>query len=200
MPLVYFVPGSRTHHNPTAKHAITLLEESIRQYGKPEQVLTDRGTQFHPARGGISEFTQFCTGKGIQHIVRSVRRPSTIGKIEAFHKAYTIEASIYPTHKEFVNYWNYERTHQGIGYLYPADVHFRNLTHHSGQNTSMQGLIYRLCATISLRISYNSLDRSRSSLKVSRTLPKTTSRNWRIERDFIPILDGGITIECLPIE
>jgi len=127
-----FVPGSRTHHNPTAKHAITLLEESISQYGKPEQVLTDRGSQFYPARGGISEFTEFCTGNGIQHIVASVRRPSTIGKIEAFHKAYTIEASIYPTHKEFVNYWNYERPHQGIGYLYPADVYFRDLTHHSG--------------------------------------------------------------------
>jgi len=127
-----FVPGSRTNHNPTAKHAIKLLEESMSQYGQPEQVLTDRGTQVYPARGGISEFTKFCTGNGIEHIVTSIRRPSTIGKIEAFHKAYTIEASIYPTHKEFVNYWNYERPHQGIGYLYPADVYFRDLTHHSG--------------------------------------------------------------------
>jgi transposase InsO family protein len=122
-----FIPGSRIHHNPTAKHAIRLLEESVKQYGKPDQILTDRGTQFYPARGGISEFTEFCSGNGIQHIVASVRRPSTIGKIEAFHKAYTIEASIYPTHKEFVNYWNYERPHQGIGYLYPADVYFRDL-------------------------------------------------------------------------
>jgi transposase InsO family protein len=127
-----FVPGSRTHHNPTAKHAITLLEESISQYGKPEQVLTDRGSQFYPARGGISEFTEFCTRNSIEHIVTSVRRPSTIGKIEAFHKAYVYEAWMYPTHREFVNYWNYERPHQGIGYLYPADVYFRDLTHHTG--------------------------------------------------------------------
>jgi len=127
-----FIPGSRVHHNPTAEHAIKLLEESIIRYGKPDQVLTDRGTQFYPARGGISAFTEYCSGNGIQHIVTSVRRPSTIGKIEAFHKAYTIEASIYPTHKEFVDYWNYQRPHQGIGYLYPADVYFRDLTHHSG--------------------------------------------------------------------
>ena len=127
-----FVPGSKTHHNPTAEHAITLLEESISQYGKPEQVLTDRGTQFHPVRGDISEFTEFCTRNGIEHIVASVRRPSTIGKIEAFHKAYVYEAWMYPTHREFVNYWNYERPYQGIGYLYPADVYFRDLTHHSG--------------------------------------------------------------------
>jgi len=127
-----FIPGSRVHHNPTAEHAIKLLVESVKQYGKPDQILTDRGTQFYPARGGISTFTKYCSGNGIQHIVASIRRPSTIGKIEAFHKAYTIEASIYPTHKEFVNYWNYERPHQGIGYLYPAEVYFRDLTHHSG--------------------------------------------------------------------
>ena len=122
-----FIPGSRVHHNPTAEHAIKLLEKSVKQYGKPDQILTDRGTQFYPARGGISEFTKYCSGNGIEHIVASVRRPSTIGKIEAFHKAYTIEASIYPTHKEFVNYWNYQRPHQGIGYFYPADVYFRDL-------------------------------------------------------------------------
>jgi transposase InsO family protein len=127
-----FIPGSRVHHDPTAEHAIKLLEESVRQYGKPDQILTDRGTQFYPARGGISEFTEFCGGNGIQHIVTSIRRPSTIGKIEAFHKAYTIEAWIYPTHQRFVNYWNYQRPHHGIGNLYPADVYFRDLTHHSG--------------------------------------------------------------------
>jgi transposase InsO family protein len=127
-----FIPGSRVHHNPTAEHAIHLLEECVKSYGKPKQILTDRGTQFYPARGGESEFTEFCTGNGIQHIVTSVRRPSTIGKIEAFHKAYTIEAPIYPTHQAFVNYWNYERPHQGLGYLYPADVYFKDLLTHLG--------------------------------------------------------------------
>jgi transposase InsO family protein len=128
-----FIPSSRIHHNPTAEHAIKLLEESMKQYGKPDQILTDRGTQFYPARGeGPSTFTEFCNGNSIQHIVTSVRRPSTIGKIEAFHKSYKLEAWMFPTHKQFVNYWNYERPHQGISYLYPADVYFRDLTHHSG--------------------------------------------------------------------
>ena len=121
-----FIPGSRIHHNPTTRHAIRLLEESINQYGKPDQILTDRGTQFYPARGGVSEFTEWCSGNGIQHIVASVRRPSTIGKIEAFHKAYVCEAWMFPTHQEFVRYWNYERPHQGIRYLYPADIYFKD--------------------------------------------------------------------------
>jgi len=121
-----FIPGSRVRHNPTAEHAIKLLEESVRQYGKPDQILTDRGTQFYPARGGISEFTEFCTGNGIQHIVASVRRPSTIGKIEAFHKAYVCESWMFSSHRGFIHYWNYERPHQGIRYLYPADVYFHD--------------------------------------------------------------------------
>ena len=122
-----FVPGSEIHYNPTGEHAIHLLEDCIYQYGKPDQILTDQGTQFHPARGELSAFTEFCNGNGIEHIKASVRRPSTIGKIEAFHKAYDCEAWMFNSHQEFIDYWNYQRPHQGISYLYPADVYFRDL-------------------------------------------------------------------------
>ncbi|MCJ7505909.1 hypothetical protein MUP05_05505, partial [Candidatus Bathyarchaeota archaeon] len=60
-------------------------------------------------------------------IMASIRRPSTIGKIEAFHKAYVQEAWMFNSHQGFVHYWNYERPHQGIRYLYPADIYFRDL-------------------------------------------------------------------------
>lgn len=43
-------------------------------------------------------------GIGIERMFTSVRRPSAIGKIEAFHKAHTCEASIYTPHKESVKY------------------------------------------------------------------------------------------------
>ncbi len=69
-----FIPGSRIHHNPTAEHAIRLLGESVKRYGWPDQVLTDRGTQFYPARDGQSMFTEYCTGNGIQHIHTRRRR------------------------------------------------------------------------------------------------------------------------------
>jgi transposase InsO family protein len=121
-----FVPGSEIHHNPTGENAIHLLENCIHQYGKPDQILTDQGTQFHPARGDLSTFTEYCSGNGIEHIRASIRRPSTIGKIEAFHKAYTIEAWMFRSHQEFIHYWNYQRPHQGIGYLYPADIYFKD--------------------------------------------------------------------------
>jgi len=122
-----FVPGGEIHHTPTGEHAIRLLEDCILQYGKPDQMLTDQGTQFHPARGDLSDFTEFCSGNGIEHIMASIRRPSTIGKIEAFHKAYDQEAWMFNSHQEFIHYWNYQRPHQGIDYLYPADIYFRDL-------------------------------------------------------------------------
>jgi hypothetical protein len=37
------------------------------------------------------------------------RGASTIRKIEAFHKAHKYEAWMFPSHQQFVNYWNYER-------------------------------------------------------------------------------------------
>jgi transposase InsO family protein len=122
-----YVPGSEIHYNPTGEHAIHLLKECIHQHGKPDQILTDQGTQFHPARGDLSAFTEFCSGNGIEHIMASIRRPSTIGKIEAFHKAYVQEAWMFNSHQEFIHYWNYQRPHQGIGYQYPANIYFRDL-------------------------------------------------------------------------
>ena len=45
------------------------------------------------------KFMEFCGGNGIEHIVTSVRRPSTISKIEVFHKGYVCEASMFATHR-----------------------------------------------------------------------------------------------------
>lgn len=118
-----YVVGSEIYHNPKASHAVNLLRQCVKQYGKPTQVLTDQGTQFVSVRGGVSMFAQFCNDNSIQHIVASKRRPTTIGKVEAWHKAYEYERRI--GHKEFVRYWNYDRPHQGIGYLIPCELYFK---------------------------------------------------------------------------
>ena len=83
----HFVTGSVKIRDPTGENAITLLEKAVRRFGVPEQVLTDQGNQFKPARGELSWFTCQCAELGIHHITASKRRPTTIGKIEAFHKA-----------------------------------------------------------------------------------------------------------------
>jgi putative transposase len=121
-----FITGSVKIWSPTGENAILLLEKAVKRYGVPEQVLTDQGTQFKPARGGTSEFALHCQELGIEHITASVRRPTTIGKIEAFHKAYEAESHLFKEHWSFIRYYNYTRPHEGLNYLTPAEIYLKD--------------------------------------------------------------------------
>jgi putative transposase len=121
-----FVTGSVKVWNPTGECAVQLLEKAVRKYGVPEQVLTDQGTQFKSARGETSDFALHCQDMGIEHITASKRRPTTIGKTEAFHKAYENEAHLFNQHWSFIRYYNYTRPHEALNYLTPATVYLKN--------------------------------------------------------------------------
>jgi len=121
-----FITGSVKIWDPTGENAILLLEKTVRKYGVPEQVLTDQGTQFKPARGGMSEFALHCRDLGIEHITASKRRPTTIGKIEAFHKAYEAESHLFNQHWCFIRYYNWTRPHEALSYLTPAEIYFKD--------------------------------------------------------------------------
>ena len=122
-----FITGSVKIWSPTGENAILLLEKAVKRYGVPEQILTDQGTQFKPARGGTSKFGRHCRELGIEHITASVRRPTTIGKIEAFHKAYDAESHLFKLHWSFIRYYNYTRPHEALNYLTPATIYFKDL-------------------------------------------------------------------------
>jgi len=120
-----FITGSVKIWNPTGENALLVLDRAVKKYGVPKQILTDQGTQFKPARGEISAFDRHCTELGIEHITASVRRPTTCGKIEAFHKAYEYESHLFKEHWSFIRYYNYFRPHEGIGYLTPAEIYLK---------------------------------------------------------------------------
>lgn len=122
-----FITGSVKIWNPTGENAIQLLEKSVKKFGVPLQVLTGQGTQFKPARGELSQFTEYCHELGISHITASKRRPTTIGKIEAFHKAYVNESHLFNAHWTFVRYYNWTRPHEALNYLTPAKIYFKDL-------------------------------------------------------------------------
>lgn len=121
-----FITGSVKIWSPTGENAILLLEKVVKRYGVPEQILTDQGTQFKPARGGTSEFARHLQDMGIEHITASKRRPTTIGKIEAFHKAYEAESHLFNRHWSFIGYYNYTRPHEALNYLTPATIYFKD--------------------------------------------------------------------------
>lgn len=123
-----FIVGSRRFPEATTHNVIRLLEGICKRYGCPEQVLTDNGTQFCNNRNdNPSTFTTFCTELGIEHIRTSKKRPTTTGKIEAFHGCYEREAWRFKTHGAYIHHWNYQRPNGAIGYLYPIEVFYRDM-------------------------------------------------------------------------
>jgi putative transposase len=130
-----FVVGCRIEHDATTEFAIRLLEKTILKYGKPKQILSDRGVQFFCSdkdgkEQGISRFSQFCVDNEIEHILASKRRPTTTGKVERWHRTYDEEHQKYKSLRFFVNYYNFKRPHQSLGYLTPADVYFTETVTH----------------------------------------------------------------------
>src|SRR5665647_1396671 len=121
-----FITGSVKIYSPTGENAMLLLDRAVKRYGVPAQILTDQGTQFKPARSGTSAFDMHCHELGIEHITASVRRPTTCGKIEAFHKAYEVESHLFKEHWSFIRYYNYTRPHEGIHYLTPAEIYLKD--------------------------------------------------------------------------
>jgi transposase InsO family protein len=121
-----FITGSLKIWSPTGENAILLLDRAVKRFGAPKQILTDQGIQFKPARGEVSAFDLRCRDMGIEHICDSVRRPTTCGKIEVFHKAYELESHLFQRHWSFAGYYNYTRPHEGINYLTPAEVCLKN--------------------------------------------------------------------------
>jgi transposase InsO family protein len=125
-----FIVGSSVMWNPTTKNALKLFKRCTRKHDTPTQVLTDRGTQFYCSEKtgketGVSTFTTTLNEMGTKHIVASVRRPTTTGKIENFHKQYQEEIWIVKNnHPAYIKYWNYKRPNGAIQYKYPYEVYY----------------------------------------------------------------------------
>jgi transposase InsO family protein len=110
------------------------LETGIANYGAPEEVLTDRGPQYHSWRGK-SAFTKLLERRGIHHILARPRHPQTVGKTERFWgtlwRELLQEASLSSVEEartrigHFVDHYNFQRPHQGIEGLVPADRYFQ---------------------------------------------------------------------------
>ena len=81
-----------------------------------------------------SVFTKECEKRGIKQVVAAPRRPQTLGKIERFWGTLwreCLEAALFLDLGEartrighFIDYYNFQRPHQGLEGLVPADRFF----------------------------------------------------------------------------
>jgi transposase InsO family protein len=128
-----FVVGFGLHASASGAMVREVFEQSIGNFGAPEQVLTDNGSQYHTWRGK-SAFAKLCERRGISQLVASPRRPQTLGKIERFWGTLwreLLEGAVMrdlenarSRLRHFIDHYNFQRTHQGIEGLVPADRYF----------------------------------------------------------------------------
>lgn len=128
-----FIVGFGLYASASGALVREVFEASIANYGAPEEVLTDNGTQYHTWRGK-SAFTELCERRGIEQIVAAPRHPKTLGKIERFWGTLwreLLEGAIFRGLDDarlrigyFLDYYNFSRPHQGVDDLVPADRYF----------------------------------------------------------------------------
>ena len=122
-------------HHQKSELVMEALERGIAEYGAPEEMLTDNGRQYTAWRGETA-FEAALKQHGIKHIKSRPQHPMTLGKIERFWKTLwdeflsrTIFDDFADCEKRlalFVQAYNFQRPHQGLDGLVPADRFFHS--------------------------------------------------------------------------
>jgi transposase InsO family protein len=128
-----FIVGYGLHATASAVLVIEVFRAGVASYQAPAEVLTDNGSQYVTWRGR-SAFSKECDARGIKHIVATPRHPQTLGKCERFWGTLwreCLQAATFVDVEDarrrighFIDYYNFQRPHQGIEGLVPADRFF----------------------------------------------------------------------------
>src|SRR5262249_42247202 len=130
-----FLVGYGLHASQSGALVLEVLRAGLASYGAPEEILTGNGSQ-EVNLGGKRAFRKG-VGEGGGGQVESgagPRRPQTLGKIERFWGTLwreCVEAAVFLDLGDaqrriglFIDHYNFQRPHQGIGGLVPADRFF----------------------------------------------------------------------------
>lgn len=133
----YLVSWAIAHHQKSPL-VLEAIERGIAEYGEPREVLTDQGRQYTAWRGS-TDFEHLLRRHGIAHVKSRPQHPQTLGKIERFWKSLWCEFLSKTVFADFadcerrialyVQHYNFQRPHQGIDGLVPADRFFRAAAH-----------------------------------------------------------------------
>jgi transposase InsO family protein len=128
-----YMVGLELYRTQTADQVLEVYRRAIGEYGVPKEMLTDRGRQYTNWRGS-TRFEREIGKDRIRHIKSQAHHPMTLGKIERFWKTIYEEFLVRAQFVSFeearerirnwVQYYNHKRPHQGIGGLCPADRFF----------------------------------------------------------------------------
>jgi transposase InsO family protein len=120
--------------NKTMDAVTGVLMQTVRIHGVMECIICDKGSEFVSWQG-FTQFEQRLCELDIELIASGPDTPQNQGKLERWHQTYRQECerptgcfqsqaqAQYETNR-FVDYYNYERPHQAIGGLVPADRYY----------------------------------------------------------------------------
>jgi transposase InsO family protein len=154
-----FVVGYGLHASQSGALVLEVLRAAIASYGAPAEVLTDNGSQYVTWRGK-SQFARELEQRGVRQVVSARRHPQTLGKIERFWGTLwreCVETAVFLDLADaqariglFIDHYNFQRPHQGIEGLVPADRYFQAAP--------------EVLATLKQRVAANALELSRQGV------------------------------------
>ena len=116
----------------SASGAIESVTLAFREFGLPDSILSDNGSQFSGFRGGYTQFERWLMDLDILPIHGRIMHPQTQGKVERFHRTMKAEAlRTTPANLEHAKQllsdwrWRYNelRPHEALGMKPPAAVY-----------------------------------------------------------------------------
>ncbi len=154
-----FIIGYGLHASQSTALVLEVLRAALTSYGTPQEILTDNGTQYVTWRGK-SAFSKELDKRGIKQVVAAPRRPQTLGKIERFWGTLwreCVESAVFVDLGDaqrriglFIDHYNFQRPHQGIDGLVPADRFF--------------GAASEVRQTLAARVAANALELARQGV------------------------------------
>jgi transposase InsO family protein len=154
-----FVTGFGLHASQSSALVLEVLRASLDAFGSPQEILTDNGSQYVTWRG-TSAFARELHQRGIRQVVASPRHPQTLGKIERFWGSLwreCLETAVFVDLADarrrlghYIDHYNFQRPHQGIDGLVPADRFF--------------GAAGEVRRTLEARVQANALELARQGL------------------------------------
>ena len=117
-----YILSSQIFEHATTHNILLLLKNTIINYGKPVQILTDHGRQFYN-KYCKSDFDIFFVQDKIEHVMWAIGIPTTLGKMKRWHHTFDVERSPFSRHEQFIKYYNNKRVHISLDFMIPRQVY-----------------------------------------------------------------------------
>ena len=129
-----YILGWELKRDMTANSLIDVVQQAVDTTGMNEVTVKDRTSLLSDNGSGyVSQaFGDYLRLVGIKHILASPFHPQTNGKIERYHRTIKGEINLVPYDmpgelreaiKAFIEYYNYQRYHEALDNVTPADVY-----------------------------------------------------------------------------